>query len=542
MITTGRKRTVPGRLRKAPAPVKGKMQMKEKIKQYTGKYKVSAAMTVFFALLTPIFLAFLFALVESVRFSGARAHTAALTQAGCFSVFGEYEKKLLEDYEVFAVDGSYGEGEFSLGKVNDHLKSYIGKNTAKGEEDLSAFCFDPWQVSLKGSSVEEYTLLSDDGGEPFYQQAVSYMKQTAVTNITGKLLHMYHEAQEAEAKKNKYEKDSAISSENMEDLEKQEQIKRDDADNPDPLENQVPEELPENPLEQINRLRKKSLLEIVCPGKEISSASVSGSDLCSKRFFRRKGNLKYIRNNSGIISDLLFREYLIDKFPSWQDNDAKGALHYQLEYILAGKKDDKGNLKSVIMMLLLLREGCNYAYAVTDPQMNQETEGLAALLIGWTGIAPLVGVLKHALLLGWSYAESLMDVRILMDGGNVPFIKTPGTWTLSIDQLYRIADVLESGGRGKNEGYSYEMHLRILLNLQGVGTQKKRGLDLAELNIRKTEGLSSFRADNCIVGMKTETDWNIPPVFGRVSALFLPVGAGDSDIHIRGGYAYDMTG
>ena len=86
-----------------------------------------AVMTVFFALLAPVFLGMLFALAESARMSGARAHTAGLTELGCFSLFGEYEKKLLEDYEIFAVDGAYGSEEFSIDKVNDRLKKYRDK-------------------------------------------------------------------------------------------------------------------------------------------------------------------------------------------------------------------------------------------------------------------------------------------------------------------------------------------------------------------------------------------------------------------------------
>ena len=504
-------------------------------------YGTEAVMTVFFALLAPVFLGMLFALAESARMSGARAHTAGLTELGCFSLFGEYEKKLLEDYEVFAVDGAYGSEEFSIDKVNDRLKKYLNKNAEVKTDDLSAFCFDPWQVRLSDCRITEYALLSDDGGEPFYQQAVFYMKQTAVTGIAGRLLEWYEEALEADEKKNAYEQDSAASEENMEDLAAQEKAKREDLEELDAEGNApVPEEdPPDNPLQQINRLRKKSLLEIVCPGREISTASVAGKDLCSKRFFRPRGNLRIPSANGGLLDDLLFREYLLEKYPNWSEPAKDGDLQYQLEYILAGKTRDKDNLKAVVIRLLLLREGCNYAYAVSDGGMNAQARTLAAGIIGWTGMPALVEVLKHAILLGWCYAESMLDVRCLMSGGRVPIMKTPGTWQLSLEDLYRIADVLEGGTHGKQEGYGYTMYLRLLLNLQWVSEQKKRGLDLAELNIRKGSGLSSFRADHCIVAARAKTQWEIPQVLGRISSLFLPVHGGGTRISVRGGFAYD---
>ena len=87
--------------------------------------KARAAITVFFTLLSAVFIGFTFALIESVRFQGARAQAEAVAGMANYSVFGEYEKKLLSDFEVFAVDGSYGSGDFSIGRVKDRFTSYL---------------------------------------------------------------------------------------------------------------------------------------------------------------------------------------------------------------------------------------------------------------------------------------------------------------------------------------------------------------------------------------------------------------------------------
>ena len=75
------------------------------------------SMTVFFSVLTVLFLALISAMAESVRVQGARAKAASVLDLGIFSVFGEYERDLLEEYEVFGVDASYGGEDFQKEKL-----------------------------------------------------------------------------------------------------------------------------------------------------------------------------------------------------------------------------------------------------------------------------------------------------------------------------------------------------------------------------------------------------------------------------------------
>ena len=45
---------------------------------------------------------------------------------GCLhSVFGQYDRKLLEEYDLFALDGSMGGGQLNLAKICDNLESYM---------------------------------------------------------------------------------------------------------------------------------------------------------------------------------------------------------------------------------------------------------------------------------------------------------------------------------------------------------------------------------------------------------------------------------
>ena len=133
------------------------------------------SITVFLSLTCILFLALICAAVESARVQGAKAQTANIAGMGTFSLLGEFEKGLLEKYEIFALDGTYGSGSFQIGKVKDRLDQFISWNADPKKEILSLFSFDPWNLELADSEIKEYALLTDEKGEPFYQQAVSYM-------------------------------------------------------------------------------------------------------------------------------------------------------------------------------------------------------------------------------------------------------------------------------------------------------------------------------------------------------------------------------
>ncbi|MDO5344739.1 MAG: DUF5702 domain-containing protein [Lachnospiraceae bacterium] len=509
------------------------------------RYGAKGTITVFFSLISILFLSLICTSIESARVQGARAQTANITDMGNYSVFSEYEKQLLEDYEIFAVDAAYGTGDFDIGRINDRLKGFLGKNAKVSDQGLSGLCFDPWKLQMDGSQITEYALLTDQGGEAFYQQAVAYMKETAATGVISRLYEYYQDAKKAEQRQEEYEENKNHSDQEMRSLEQQEeqirqqQMQQSGTTDVVIVENNPVEEVRrENPLDMINKLRKKGILEIVCGTASVSEKKVTKKDLASKRS-GQKGTLELKRKHSGLTSDLLFREYLLDHFPDYLSEESSGKLDYQIEYMIAGKKTDEANLKSVARRLLLLREGLNYFYCAGNPEMSAEAGKLAALLIGWTGVPALVSILKHALLLGWAYGESLMDVRTLLDGGRIPLIKSENTWAVTLEKLGQLNELLEQGGSERQEGLAYKDYLRILLNLQSISVQKKRGLDMVEINLQTAAGLSNFRVDYCMVGMREKTEWTINPVFLRVPAAFLGISGNAFSVTVESGFAYD---
>lgn len=512
------------------------------------------SVTIFFSLTCILFLCLICSIVESARFQGARAQTANIAGVGTFSLLGEFEQKLLENYDIFALDASYGTGKFQKKTVSQRLEKFVSCNTNPKDGLLTSWCFELWNLALADCEVTDYVLLTDEKGEAFYQQAVAYMKTTLGTSAVGKLLDFAKDAETIEKKQEEYEENESANENELSSLEEQKQQKLEQleseaageqtTENIEIIENveiveSSGEVVPtvENPLQEISKLRKRSILEIVTWDKTISDKKINKNGLPSNGA-SQKGTYKQEKEYSGLTANVLFREYLLEYFPNYLDVSENTDLDYQIEYILGGKTNDRDNLKHVVYRLLLLREAMNYLYCVNQPQMSAQAESLSIALTGFLGIPPLTTATKHALLLAWAYGESLIDVRILLDGGKVPIKKDTTTWSLALENLGKIAEILNKGAADKGKGLAYRDYLRLLLYMGSVSKQKQRGLDLIQLNLQKEKGMKKFKAENCIVAVKTETKWTCKPVFSGLPVSVMGIASNDLAITQKSSMAY----
>ncbi len=494
------------------------------------RFGQKGSITVFLSLVCILFLSLICASVESARFQGARAQTVNIAGMSTFSLLGEFEKTLLEKYNIFSLDGTYGNGAFGAEKVKERLEDYISYHVQPDKGLNVPFVFDPWNLELTDSSIEEYALLTDDKGEPFYQQAVSYMKVNAAGMAVDKLLEYTKHQEEIETWQEKYEESRKSNDSQITELEGSKQQKLQEMESEAAERGTVfiePEEPKGNPLKEIASLRKKSTLSIVTWDKELSAKKINPGNFPSGNRNRR-GTMKIEKTHSGLTANLLFREYLLQHFPSYLSGLKGKALDYQIEYILGGKNTDEKNLKYVVNRLLLIREGMNYLYCLKDQSIRQQAEKLAVALTGFFGIPALTAATKHALLLAWAYGESLVDVRILLDGGKVPIWKDASTWSLTLENLGRITEILKEGAKESGKGLMYPEYLRVLLNMGSVSSQKMRALDMIQAELREEGESSGFKAENCIVAVKTNTQWKCRTVFFSLPKAVMGISGPDS--------------
>ena len=83
------------------------------------------SITVFLALILSILLSLVSASLQSVQAAATRTQILNGMDIGLYSLFGQYDRSLLRDYDLFFLDGTQGGTELNLAAVYDNLESYI---------------------------------------------------------------------------------------------------------------------------------------------------------------------------------------------------------------------------------------------------------------------------------------------------------------------------------------------------------------------------------------------------------------------------------
>lgn len=494
--------------------------------------------TVFLSLVSVLFLSLLCTAAESARVQGCRAKAAASLDMGMFSVMGEFERELLDHYDVFFLDGAEGSGVYSKEKISESLRNFMEYNVDPNKGRVFGN-FDPFGLTLQETKVTGVTLMTDENGGAFYQQAVSFMKENIGTEVVNTLLERMQQGEELEEAGNNYKTRNDNITKELKELE-QKQKEEEQARKEEALENgETPQteqqEKVKNPLTTIRKLKRKGILTLVA-GDDVSEKEISG-DRPSKRSLQQ-GELPVETEHSGLISDFLFQEYLFERFSLYTDAEKEEPLDYALEYILCGKSSDEANLKSVVKRLLLFREGANFLYLSNNEAAFAAAEAFATVLAGILPIPGLVTVTAYALLLAWAYGESLLDVKELLAGGKVPVWKTADTWKLEIHSLANLDTLLENTNGSGTEGLSYAGYLQILFAIGKRSAYPMRALDLIEGYMRSRAATGAFRADNAVCKIEAEADFQIPQLFLRVPAAFLGTGGMQLSYHASGTFGY----
>ena len=470
------------------------------------------SITVFLTLILSLMLSLVCTSIESVRMAAARTQILSSLDIGLYSLFGQYDKTLLQEYDLFFLDGSCGGGALDMAEIYDNMESYIKPVLKQNSQ----------KISLAEGGFTGYRLATDEGGEVFYCQVIQYMKDTlgsqGIQLLVEKMKDRENKTKEAENTGEQAQSGDAIGSyeREMDQAAKNSQDAIEEAKENSgqgqeiviqPEEPAVEAVKVKNPITVIKRIMKMGILELVIPpGKGVSENSVAKNTLVSGRKLQEGmplfGNLK---QDDSYAAQVLFQQYLMDKLGNYQ-NPASGGLKYQIEYILSGKDNDLDNLKSVASKLLLVREGVNFAHLLADTGKRAQVEALALAIASAFLIPPAAVVIEGALLLCWAFAESILDVRELFDGGKVPLIKSVEDWQISLEKLPELLQGLDTERRGTETGMDYEDYLQVFLLTKGKQAKLSGGMDMVELSVRNLPGRSGFCLDSCIASIEASID------------------------------------
>lgn len=433
------------------------------------KGEVTAYLSLVFILL----MTFVGGIMESASIQMAKNYRRADMNRAMESVFAEYQKELLEEYEIFALDTGYETSQYGEDMVIRRLEYYGAQNMEH--------------------QVRRIQYLTDHGGRAFYEQVAAYMEQQYGIDLVKEQVGMTDMWKKQDEQIIEYEQTGKTEQEHLDQLLEEQ-------------EGELPSE--DNPIAYVEELKKSPILSLVMPeDRQVSEKKIAFASMVSKRQRNQGyGDFSDVTPEAGTVDHLLFGRYLTDHFGHAVSEEDKGELDYELEYMLAGKESDRENLEAVVNKLLLFRFVPNYMHLQGSSTKKAEAEAMALTLCSLLAVPAITQAAAQVILLAWAYGECLMDVRALLNKGKVPLMKNEESWQLSLSDLLKLGqDKSLNDGQDTGSGLTYEEYLRILLFLEKKEALGMRALDLIENNLRTKHGLTSFRADQCVSKMEMDS-------------------------------------
>lgn len=465
--------------------------------------------TLYLALTLGVMLSLIFALIEGVRMQTIRMEIEGVMDIGLYSIFGEYNRQLLEQYDLFFIDTTYGQGDPSVKNTEEHLQYFMNQNFEKEAADFLSYR-DLTDLHCDNVTLEGYQLASDHQGQVLKEQIVEYMKSR--TGITLAEDVAYHtnliRASNLDSRSINDEWDKAHKEIDRLVEEKNQQIKKENEEG-----NEATVTI-DNPADSVRESRGKGILQVALPaGKTVSAMEIYPEYYFSHRQpLQGKGQIEeeesLLEQTAGRI---FLQEYLFEKCGFYGQALEKGALEYQLEYILKRRSRDDENLQEVLKDILHIRQAANTLYLFSSQEKQTQAGLLASALTALLLMPELEEVVKYSLLFAWGYAESVKDLHILLDGNKVPLFKDDASWNTPLLHLANFTSHLDEY-HSSEQGFSYQNYLEVFLYMESEEKVLEGFMDICEMDIRLTSGNEYFRIDGCVKAVKAKA--NISSKYG----------------------------
>ncbi len=462
----------------------------------------NGSMTLFLTLILTLVFSLFFSLLEAARVQALSQIAQRSLLLELESAFGEYNIGLWEDYRLLFLDGSNQTDQLDLALLEGRWM----KQAALEQKGAGFF-----QIALKSLEITEYSLATDNSGAAFEKQACLAIQEQLAAGAVEALKQRFQKGEQMaeESKELEQQWDSAKNAmEEAENFEEEAEEKEVISDVPEKEEIVLPDipqkDLPENPVDSVDLLKKSAILTVVVENpSEISGKSISLQETLKYRR-RAEGNMKSPDHKG--LDKLWFLQYLNHFFAcktgTGEGKSTEHALDYELEYCVAGKGSDQENLEKTVKELLLIREAGNFATIMQDKVKYALALEIATAAVGFTGIAPLIQAVQIGILLAWSYIESILDLRCLLSGGRIPLIKQVSEWKSDISIGEEVLVEKDKKTDSRKEGLSYREYLQLLLLLVKEDTLVYRAMDVIEQNVKLQQ--PQFRFDHQFYGMQME--------------------------------------
>lgn len=441
--------------------------------------------TVFFSCMISVLLLFTLTALEVGRIYMSRVKARAVIHSAQTSILADYHRELFERYHLLYLDPTYATGSEAI--AEERYRNYI-------EESLNGGTGQIYQYDVEEIALAEEVHILEDGMKTLKQQIKEYEKTEGVVKkaeevwnfTTGQNENVENAKQETER--------NAQEIEGMKQPDKREMTEEDVTD----------------PRKTLKEATKSGLLSFVLPDhvtisrekmdySQSPSAAYSGIARVEKDIsFADIGKMKNALKESGDMGSSLvtervaFADYVKEHFSNVVHTREDSVVKCEMEYILVGGNNDYDNVQVVVNDIAWLRMPVNYAYLLSDSAKKSEALTVAAGICTATGTPALMEIVKYLLLGCWAYGESLHEIKLLLAGEKVPYVKNTTNWYTDLKSL-----VAKGTVPTQTNGMDYESFLMLLLIKEaGKEVTYARMLDMIEKNLQVQ--MPSFRIGDLI--------------------------------------------
>lgn len=444
-------------------------------------------LTVYLTITLALVLSLCLALIEGVRSNGVRVQAECVAEIGLNSILAEYHRELFKQYNLLAIDSSYGTVSGGPSAVEEHLQGYLEKNLSLEEIFLSDLLYrDFLAVGVEKANVTGVSTLTDGRGSGFRNAAIDAVRDDCSLTLLEDLQQWIQVIEEKGLATQDIAEEKAEADRQLDSCQGTVQV--------------------ENPTAELEKVRKAGILNYVLEApQELSRKGIVTEGLTQDRIEKGlvfAGNLHSGEPEEELMEKFLFREYLIRYMGHYGKEKEASVLNYQTEYLLFGNDTDVINLKRVVNTICGIREAANAMYLYSDRDKCALVDSVSMVLTTILMIPEAAPALKTSLILGWAYAESLYDVKQIMCGNKIPLIKDKRSWHYGIEKVFQLGSIGKDTKKGT--GLGYEDYLRILLMAEDTDTLTMRAMNLVEADIRVTPGNRYFRLDWCFDKIEVE--------------------------------------
>lgn len=452
----------------------------------------SGSITIFLGFCLSMIMSLFFSMTEVVRYAALYQEGGLLFQSATQSAFGEYNRVLWEEYGILALDTDYC-GSAKENGVCDSVAYYLNDGY-QAKNMVQEASVDFLKLSVENVAADSCVYLTDNQGAALIKEAAKCMEGELASAVISEIKENCESISEDSEK----EVDLETVLENTAGSLEQTSVEKDESTEAEAEEKETVSEGNDDAKNLIQSTREfisLGVLAQVIPTENISENVYTTQQAVSERTLHQgDGNAPSVT----AVDRALFQYYLTKHFSGYTQQVHEGGMTYELEYILCGKKSDRENLAGTVERLLAIREVENLISLNRDSNKVAQAKALAATATAVCLHPELEEVVSYGIMIAWAYLESVLDVRLLLAGGKVSFIKTPAEWTSQLATLPLYFDVNEKA-RDCEAGITYKQYLLGLFTLERQEKIAYRAMDLMEETMHQREKYESASMDHMLV-------------------------------------------